>query len=102
MAGLRIITPEEMTRPHMIAVADALARYIRRRQLSDGLFAYEFLPGRDMYWPAARQHWVRQAATAWALAGYAGNRRDRAGLESRYVGQRDDAGIQTAHGGGCR
>jgi AMMECR1 domain-containing protein len=76
IAGCRMIWPEEITRDHLLEVVDDLGRYLRRRQKSDGLFAYEYLPGRDMYWPAD-ENWVRQAATTWALAVHASARRDR-------------------------
>lgn len=72
VAGLIPTREEELTRPALLWIADDLARYIRYRQNSDGLFSYEFLPGRDMYWPD--QNWVRQAATCWALAHHATRR----------------------------
>ena len=74
-AGMRVIQPDEVTRSTMLTQADDLARYIRYRQNTDGLFSYEFLPGRDMYWPTD-QNWSRQAATTWALAVHANQRAD--------------------------
>lgn len=81
VAGLRFVEPQELIRPHVLATADDLARYIRHRQRADGLFAYEFLPGRDMYWPGERG-WVRQAATIWSLAQHTRQRQDRASAEA--------------------
>src|SRR6185436_3093015 len=42
---------------------------------------YEYLPGRDMYWPE-EQNWVRQTATAWALASYAHEHKDVESIEA--------------------
>jgi len=81
IAGMRAIRPEEVTRRELSSAADDLARYIRYRQISDGFFSYEFLPGRGMYWPTG-QNWVRQAATTWALAVHARQRKDRASNEA--------------------
>lgn len=79
IAGMRPVDMSEVTRAHLTNVVDDLARYMRHRQLSDGLFAYEYLPGRDMYWPE-KQSWVRQAGTTWAIALHA---RDRNHAASR-------------------
>lgn len=79
--GLRWIAPEELTRETLLATVDDLARYIRYRQSSDGLFSYEFLPGQNMYWPK-HQNWIRQAATTWALAVHARHRNDTASTEA--------------------
>jgi hypothetical protein len=70
ISGLRYVPPEDVTRDHLLEVVDDLARYIRHRQDPQGLFLYEFLPGRDMYWED--QNWIRQAGTTWTLAYYAG------------------------------
>ncbi|MHC4676149.1 MAG: hypothetical protein ACYTBZ_26970, partial [Planctomycetota bacterium] len=66
MAGLRIVLPGEVTRSLLVETVDDLARFIRYRQNSDGFFSYEFLPGRDIYWPKD-MNWVRQAGTTWGL-----------------------------------
>jgi hypothetical protein len=75
-SGLRWVRPGEVNRDSMLAAADEFARYLRYRQLEDGFFSYEFLPGRDMYWD--EQNWVRQASTAWAMAVHARARGDAA------------------------
>jgi AMMECR1 domain-containing protein len=69
ISGLRPVRPEEVTRQHLLEVVEDLARYLRHRQEPGGLFLYEFLPGRDMFWED--QNWIRQAGTAWTLAYYA-------------------------------
>ncbi len=81
IAGMRLIRPRDAAQTSLPAVADDLARYLRYRQNSDGLFSYEFLPGRDMYWPK-EPNWVRQAAAAWALAAHASHRHDHASEEA--------------------
>jgi len=70
IAGLEFVRPERLTREFLLDQVHGLARFIGYRQNKDGFFSYEFLPGRDIYWPK-EQNWVRQAATAWALAVYA-------------------------------
>jgi AMMECR1 domain-containing protein len=72
IGGLMLVPQESITRSEALTVADDLARYIRYRQTSEGFFSYEFLPGRDMYWPA--DNWVRQTATCWALAQHGSQR----------------------------
>jgi hypothetical protein len=81
IAGMRLIRPVDVSRDALLTVADDLARYLRYRQNSDGFFSYEFLPGRDMYWPK-EPNWVRQAAAAWALAAHARQRNDPASEEA--------------------
>lgn len=66
VAGMLPVDPASVQISALPPIVDDVARYIRLRQLSGGLFSYEFLPGRDMYWP--EQNWVRQAATTWALS----------------------------------
>ncbi len=73
--GMRTVIQEDMTAEELRASARRVARYVQYRQNQDGTFSYEFLPGRDMYWPV-EQNWVRQAGTAWALAGYASGSKD--------------------------
>ena len=51
----------------MTQAVEQIAAFIRFRQVPEGIFSYEFLPGRDAYWPE-EQNWIRQAATTWALA----------------------------------
>lgn len=73
IGGLMLVPDNSITRSELITVADDVARYIRYRQTSEGFFSYEFLPGRDMYWPT--DNWVRQTATSWALAQHASQRK---------------------------
>jgi len=80
IGGMRIVQSEEVTQMSLLAAADNLANHIRSRQESDGFFAYEFLPGRNMYWPKG-QNWVRQAGTTWVMAVHARNRNDAASNE---------------------
>jgi len=70
IAGMRLIDPAEVTLEAMEAAVKDLARYLRHRQTADGLFSYEFLPGRNTYW-LRDQNWVRQAGTAWVVSRYA-------------------------------
>jgi len=81
IAGMRYVHPDEVTPESMRLHTADLARFIRDRQLSEGIFAYEFLPGRDVYWPGD-QNWIRQAATTWALAHYARQRGDKASAQA--------------------
>ncbi|MGB9625772.1 MAG: hypothetical protein ACPMAQ_13025, partial [Phycisphaerae bacterium] len=69
-AGMRLVTPDEVTPDGLDEVIERTARYIRYRQLPDGFFAYEFLPGRDRY-NRDDQNWVRQAGIIWSAAVYA-------------------------------
>ncbi len=81
MAGMRWVEAEEVTPDALPPLIDDLARFIRYRRNSDGFFAYEFLPGLDIYWPK-EQNWVRQTATTWALATYARRTGDKASTEA--------------------
>src|SRR5690606_17481235 len=69
-AGMRLVRPEDVTLDSMRTASADLGRYLCRRQNADGLFSYEFLPGRGSYW-VLDQNWVRQAATTWIAARYA-------------------------------
>jgi len=69
-AGMRLVTPDEVTPDTLDAVIERTARYIQFRQLPDGFFAYEFLPGRNRY-NRDDQNWVRQAGIIWSAAVYA-------------------------------
>ncbi|GMV97914.1 MAG: hypothetical protein AMXMBFR83_22670 [Phycisphaerae bacterium] len=89
IAGLRPVGPDEASAEALPAVIEDLGRYLVYRQNSDGLFSYEFLPGRDVYW-SLEQNWVRQAATAWVLAGYA---RQRGGAELAAAADRAVAAL---------
>lgn len=70
VAGLRPVSAEEAAPQSLSAVVADLGRFLAYRQNADGLFSYEYLPGRDMYW-MLEQNWVRQAGTAWVMARYA-------------------------------
>lgn len=83
IGGLSLVAPEDVTWEGMRDVVDETAAYVRYRQTSDGIFSYEFLPGRDMYWPHA-QNWIRQAATAWSLAVHAAEREDSASAAAAH------------------
>ncbi|UCD28321.1 MAG: hypothetical protein JSV03_14745, partial [Planctomycetota bacterium] len=81
IAGMRFIQPTEINHASLAATVDDLAGFIRYRQNPNGIFAYEFLPGRDIYWPKA-QNWIRQAATTWALAVHARKFNDKASKQA--------------------
>ena len=70
IAGMRFVSQDDVGPESLRAAADDLARYLRHRQGKDGFFGYEFLPGRDMYWPK-NNNWIRQAGTAWVSSVYA-------------------------------
>lgn len=84
IAGMTPVPQQQANPEHLRWVADDLARFIRFRQSSDGLFAYEYLPGQNLYWPKG-QNWIRQAATTWSIALHARRRNDEA---SRQTTQR--------------
>lgn len=91
IAGMRLVRPEEVSIESMRAAADDLGRYLRHRQNADGIFSYEYLPGRDAYW-LRDQNWVRQAGTAWVVARYA---RIRSDSQAAEASERAIAGLGT-------
>lgn len=81
LAGMRLISAEEVRPDRLLAAVDAMARFIRFRQTADGVFAYEYLPGRGIY-RGDDQNWVRQAATTWSMAVHARCREDAESAEA--------------------
>ncbi len=64
--GLTLVEPEAVTRSEIDAAIDRLARYLRYRQLPNGLFSYRYEAGHDTYSP--EDNLVRQIGGALALA----------------------------------
>ncbi len=70
VSGLRIVDASEVTPERIDEAIHQTAAHLLYRQLPEGLFAYEYLPGRDRYINQDR-NWVRQAGAMWAVALYA-------------------------------
>ncbi len=81
IAGMRLIPSDAVTHETVRDHVEQLAGFLRYRQNSNGFFAYDYLPGRDVYWPDD-ENWVRQAATAWAMAVHASQAGDARSAES--------------------
>ena len=87
IAGLRWISPEEVTHESLLAAVDKAAAFLQYRQNRDGSFAYEYLPDQAFY-EAEGQSWVRQAATTWSLALHARRRQNEgsaSGLDRSFA-----------------
>lgn len=76
IGGMRPVPAGEAAPASFRRAVDRIAAFIAYRQVPEGIFSYEFLPGRDMYWPED-QNWIRQAATTWSIAHHARMTGDR-------------------------
>ncbi len=76
--GMTLVPPESVSRAGLDSAIAQLAEYMAYRQLSSGLFTYQFNPGLDKY--SDEDNLVRQVGTTIALAAHARQTRKTASL----------------------